>query len=211
MSAQAPDSKVHPVVWTLAGILCLCTLTALWVTAARIKANKMAARYGIGRETESSTTAPTPEQIRLRRGQTASAQHLTLAYLDEGLEVRDAQGRARVRFPDPKPGRRLGWQELRMTLREATKDELQIDLEFVPGAASYGAGVYRELKAGLRVEFPHGRALTVTAWDPATLEGKVKVEARERSEERLLMPSTQTLMGLRFSLRQDQLVLEESE
>jgi hypothetical protein len=210
MSAQAPDSKVHPVVWTLAGILCLCTLTALWVTAARVKANKMAARYGIGRETEPST-APTPEQIRLRRGQTAPAQHFTLAYVDEGLEVRDAQGRARVRFPDPKPGQRLGWQELRMTLREATKDELQIDLEFVPGAASTGAGVYRELKAGLRVEFPHGRALTVTAWDPATLEGKVKVEARERSEERLLTPSPQTLMGLRFSLRQDQLVLEESE
>jgi len=210
MSAQAPDSKVHPVVWTLAAILRLCTLTALSVTAARIKANKMAARYGVGREAE-PPAAPAPEQVRLRRGQTAPAGHLTLAYVDLGLAVRDAQGRARVRFPDPKPGRRLGWQELRMTLREATKDELQIDLEFVPGAASYGAGVYREFKAGLRVEFPHGRALTVTAWDPATLEGKVKVEARERDEERPLTPSPQTLMGLRFSLRQDQLVLEESE
>ena len=214
MSAQAPDSKVHPVVWVLAGILCLCTLTALWVTAARVKANKMAARYGIGRETELppvQVPGPGLEPVRLRRGQTAPAQHLTLAYVDEGLEVRDAQGRTRVRYPDPKPGRRLGWQELRMTLREATKDELQIDLEFVPGAASYGAGVYRELKAGLRVEFPRGRALTVTAWDPATLAGKVTVEARERSEERTLTPSPQTLMGLRFSLRQDQLALEEIE
>ncbi len=204
MSAQAPDRKLHPVVWVLAGILCLCTLTALWVTAARVKAAKMAARYGVGVE---AAAGP----VSLKRGRTAPAQHLTLAHVAEGLEVRNAQGKALVRYPNPKPGQRLGWQELRVTLREAPTDELLVDVDFVPGAASTGAGLYMDLRAGLRVEFSRGRAVTLTAWDPVKLEGKIKIESADRSEERPLSAS-QTLFGLSATLLQasgGQLLLED--
>jgi hypothetical protein len=206
MSAQAPDRKLHPVVWVLAGILCLCTLTALWVTAARVRVAKLAARYGTREEPEPGTT-----QLRLKRGQTAPAQHLTLAYVADGLEVRNAQGRALVRYPNPKPGQRLGWQELRLTLRDAPKDELRVDVDFVPGAASTGAGIYMDLRAGLRVEFSKGRSVTLTDWDPVKLEGKVKIEAGDRNEERPLS-SSPTLYGLSCTLRQEsggQLLLED--
>ncbi len=205
MSAQAPDRKLHPVVWVLAGILCLCTLTAMWVTAARVKAAKMAARYGVGVEAEPGAL------VCLKRGRPVPAQHLTLAYVAEGLEVRNAQGKALVRYPDPRPGQHLGWQELRLTLRDAPKDELLVEVDFVPGAASTGAGLYLELRAGLRIEFSKGRAVTLTAWDPTKLEGKVKFEAAERNEERPLS-SSQTLYGLSATLRQKpggQLLLED--
>ena len=206
MSVQAPDRKLHPVVWVLAGILCLCTLTAMWVTAARVKAAKLAARYGVGVEPE-----PGAGPIRLKRGQTAPAQHLTLAYVAEGLDVRNAQGKALVRYPDPKPGQRLGWQELRLTLRDAPREELLVDVDFIPGAASTGAGLYMELRAGLRVEFSKGRAVTLTAWDPVKREGKVKFESAELTEERPLSKS-QTLYGLSCTLSQEsggRLLLED--
>jgi hypothetical protein len=205
MSAQAPDRKLHPVVWVLAGILCLCTLTAMWVTAARIKAAKMAARYGVGVEAEPGAL------VRLKRGQPVPAQHLTLAYVAEGLEVRNAQGKAMVRYPDPRPGQHVGWQELRLTLRDAPKGELLVEVDFIPGAASAGAGLYMELRTGLRVEFSKGRAVTLIAWDPAKLEGRVMFESAELHEERPLSKS-QTLYGLSCTLRQEsggQLVLED--
>jgi len=211
MVAQAPDRKQHPVVWVLAGILCLCTLTAMWVTAARIKADKMAARYGVPIPPEPAVADPKPSPIRLKRGESAPAQHLTLAYVDGSLEVRNAQGRALARYPDLKPGRRLGWQELRVEIREASADEVLLDAEFVPGAASFGPGIYLDLRAGLRVEFAKGRSLTVLAWDPVKLEGKVRFERGDRSEERPLTAPVE-LFDLRCALMQNpgaQLFLED--
>jgi hypothetical protein len=209
MSAQAPVRPLHPAVKILAGLLVLCTLTALWVTAARVKANKLAARYGVGVETDPLEPRLVP--IRLHRGHSAPVQHLSLAFSREGLEVRDAQGRIRARYVDLIPGRRLGWQELRMTVREATEDDLVIEPEFVPGAASFGAGVYLDLRAGLRVEFPHGRALTLIAWDPAKQDGRVKIEDAAGSEEHS-MTGTSPKMRLRWSLKNDPaLKLEDLE
>jgi len=200
MSAQAPVRPLHSAVKILAGLLVLCTLVALWVTAARVKANKMAARYGIGAEAD--PLEPRLAPIRLHRGQSAPVQHLTLAFSEEGLEVRDAQGRTRARYAGLPQGRRLGWQELRMTLREAAKDDLVIEPELVPGAASFGAGVYLDLRAGLRVEFPHGRALTLMSWDPAKQDGRVKIEDAARSEEHA-MAGTSPALRLRWSLTKD--------
>jgi hypothetical protein len=197
MCAQAPARPLHPAVKVLVGLLLLCTLTALWATAARIKANKMAARYGIGAETD--PLDPQPALIRLHRGLSAPVQHLSVAFSEEGLEVRDAQGRTRARYVDLRSGQRFGWQELRLTLREATKDDLWIEAEFVPGAASFGAGIYLDLRAGLRVEFPRGRALTLTAWDPGKLEGKVKIEDGAKSEEHSMTGISQALR-LRWTL-----------
>jgi hypothetical protein len=197
MSAQAPGQPLHPAVKVLAGLLVLCTLTALWVTAVRVKANKMAARYGVGAETDPLEARLPP--IRLHRGQSAPVQHLSLTFSEEGLEVRDAQGRTRALYVDLIQGLRLGWQELRMTLREASKDDLVIEPEFIPGAPSFGAGVYLDLRSGLRVEVPHGRALTLIAWDPVKQEGKVRIEDASRSDE-YPITGTSPAMRLRWSL-----------
>jgi len=167
----------------------------------------MAARYGIGLEAESPVPEGSP--IRLRRGQSAPVQHLSLLFSEKGLEVHDAQGRIRALYVDLVRGLTLGWQELRMTLREATKDDLVIEPEFVPGAASFGGGAYFQLRAGLRVEFRGGRSLTLTAWDPSNLEGKVKVEDGARSEEHLTTGESPAL-GLRWRLREGPcLILED--
>jgi hypothetical protein len=207
MSAQAPVRPLHPAVKVLAGLLVLCTLTALWVTAARIKANKMAVRYGIG--TENAPGDREGSQIRLHRGQSVNVQHLRLLYSGDALEVRDAQDRIRARYFNLVRGRRLGWQELQVTLLEAAKDELLIESEFVPGAASFGGGVYYELRAGLRVEFRGDRAFTLATWNPSTEEGKVKIEEGARSEDHS-MSGQSPAFRLRWTLREGpSLVLED--
>ena len=207
MSAQAPGQPVHPAVKVLAGLLVLCTLVALAVTAFRVKANKMRARYGIGEEAD--VIEPRLAPIKLHPGQSATVQHLKLRYDQGTLQVRDAQDKTLVTFSDLKSGLRCGWQELRMTLTVATKDDLLIEPEFIPGSPSFGAGTYDDLRAGLRVEFPRGRALTVTAWDPVKSEGRVKLEDRERSEEHP-MSGTSTPLGLRWTLREGpRLILED--
>ncbi len=193
----------------LAGLLVLCTLVALAVTAFRVKANKMRARYGVGDEPD--VIEPRLAPIKLHSGQSAGVQHLRVLYDQGTLQVRDAQDKALVTFSDLKRGQRCGWQELRMTLTMVTKDDVLIEPEFIPGSPSFGAGAYRELRAGLRVEFPRGRALTVTAWDPVKSEGKIKLEDRERSEEHP-MSGTSTPMGLRWTLRDGpRLILEDLE
>jgi len=209
MSAQAPDRPLHPVVKVLAGLLVVCTLIALAVTAFRIKANKMRARYGIGEEQD--VIEPRLGPIRLHAGQSAVVQHLQLRYAQGTLQVRDAQDKALVTFSELKRGQRCGWQELRMTLTLVTKDDLEIEPEFIPGSPCFGAGTYGEWRAGLRVEFPRGRALTVTAWDPVTSEGRIKLEDAQRSEEHP-MSGTSTPMGLRWTLREGpRLILEDLE
>lgn len=210
MTAQAPQRPLHPVVWVLAGILVLCTLTALWVTAARVKANKLAARYGSDKEP--APVEPRLGPFALQRGRSVPVQHLTLVFGQAGLEIHDAQGRTRAIYSPLTKGLRFGWQELRLMLLEATKDDLLIDAEFIPGAASFGPGVYLDLRAGLRVEFPHGRALTLIAWDPAQGEGKIKVEQGDRSEEHPLSESS-VPMGLRWTFQKQggRLILEDLE
>jgi len=207
MSAQAPDRPLHPVVKALAGLLVLCTLVALAVTAFRVKANKMRARYGIGDEPD--VIEPRLAPIKLRAGQAAAVQHFRLHYERGTLEVRDAQDKALVTFSDLVRGQHCGWQELRMTLALVTKDDLLVEPEFIPGSPSFGPGTYHELRAGLRVEFPRGRALTVTAWDPVKSEGRIKLEDRERSEEHPIS-GTSTPMRLRWTLKEGpRLTLED--
>ena len=98
-----------------------------------------------------------------------------------------------------------------MTLAGVSQEALLIDPEFIPGAACFGPGIYLDLRAGLRVEFPRGRALTVTAWDPVKAEGRIKLDAGGRSEEHP-MSGTSTLLGLRWTLREGpRLILEDLE
>lgn len=58
-----PAPKTSPLQWVFAAVLCACTLVALWVTAARVKAQKMAARAG--EPIESARPAQEPRRLRI--------------------------------------------------------------------------------------------------------------------------------------------------
>src|SRR6185295_19066072 len=144
MTEQAPARPIQPVVKVLAGILVLCTLVALWVTAARIKERKIAARYGERIETSPTPDAPLPE-ITLRPGKPAGVGHFTLD-LDNGLLVTDAQHRPLVRFRDLKTGDERGWQELRLKVLAVDPDSMRLAAEFRPGSPCFGPGDYLALR-----------------------------------------------------------------
>lgn len=193
-----------PVFWVLAGILSLCTLTALWVTAARVKAQKLAARYG---DSEEAPPPPSPEHA-LRRGIPARVGHFTLEFLKTGdvLEVRDAQDRPLARFPGLRKGQERGWQELRLSVLDAAPDELRVGAQFQPGSPCYGPGTYLALKTGLRIDPAQGRSITLLAWDPAKPEARLKVDVAGGSEEQTLADGeTRGILGVTVSLRQSAL------
>src|SRR5205085_805564 len=102
MAVKAP---LGPLYWIPAGILVACTLVALWVTAAQIKARKMAARYGERIDPAPVQEAPLPD-LTLHRGRPATVGHLTLDLdkADGSLLVLDAQQRPLARFSNLKPG-----------------------------------------------------------------------------------------------------------
>src|SRR5580765_4778650 len=93
MSAQEPARPLHPVVKVLAGVLVICTLVALWVTAAQIKANKMRARYGIGVAIDPIESRLGP--VTMPRGGSVDDQHLRVGYTRDGeLQIRREGGTA---------------------------------------------------------------------------------------------------------------------
>lgn len=206
MSAQAPP-PLHPVIKGLAAVLVLCTLVMLWMTAARIKANKIAARQGdAGEPIAAPPPAPVLPELTLRPGRAAPVGHLTLEVADAALVVRDAQQRTLVRFTGLRTGQERGWQELRLRLLDVTPGELRVAPELRPGSPCYGAGVYVALRTGLRVDFPGGRSATLVRWP----EARVKVEAAGRVEEQdLADDEPRDILGLKVFLRKQELDLSE--
>lgn len=160
--------------WVFAAILVACTLVALWVTAARVKGQKMAARYG---EKVEAPPSLGPERLTLKTGERRQVGHFTLVGKGATLEVVDANGRALVEFTGIRKGQLRAWQELQLTFVEVAADALGVETEFRPGSPCFGSGLYRALKAGLQVRFPGGRSATITAWDPSTSEIKVHFES----------------------------------
>src|SRR5262245_63910650 len=159
--------------WTFAAILCGCTLVALWSTAMSVRERKLAARRGEriqGADPVRLTGGDgRPMRIPLRRGQKLAVEHFSLLYQDESLSVV-----GHVEFLNLKKGEQRGYQELRLTVLEVDPTEVVVEAEIRPGASSYGDGRY-EIRPGLQVEFDRKRFVTVTAWDPAKPEVKVKV------------------------------------
>ncbi|HEX7900535.1 MAG TPA: hypothetical protein VF950_22410 [Planctomycetota bacterium] len=161
MSVKAPVPRAY---WVLSVLLCLCTLVALWITAWKIRQDKVAARRG-GRQDEPSETDRL-RRLPLARGKSVRAGHFKLGYPRDGaLQVLDLNARTLVTFTDIAPGERRGWQELRLTCVAADPQAYLIEAEFRPGSACLGPGEYADLKAGLQIELDEGRLLTVVRWD----------------------------------------------
>lgn len=207
VKAAAPG----PVFWVLSGILCACTLAALLVTAIQIKDRKMAARYGERIDAPAAPDGRLPEIV-LRRGESARVEHLRVDFPKtlDALEVRDSQGHPLVRFTQLRKGQERGWQELRLKLLDVQPDALRLAPEFRPGSPCFGSGVYVSLRPGLRVEFADGRGATLTAWDPAKPEARLKVESGGRAEDCALAgEETRSALGLTMTLHRGELSLSD--
>lgn len=206
VKAPSPNGPPSALTWTFVAILCACTLVALWVTAARVKANKLAARYGERIERPAIIVAEDARlpRIVLKRGERLHVEHFILHFPDSGdrLTVQDAKDQPLVEFHRIRKGEQRGWQELRMTFLEAAKDHLTIEAELRPGASSFGPGGYRAIRPGLRVEFDPQRSVTVTAWDPDKPELKLKIDTDGQSEERTLVAEAEArVRGISFCLK----------
>jgi len=158
--------------WILASLLCLCTLVALWVTGARVKAQKMAARYG----DRTSASAPVIDpaatsRTTLRRGARVPAGHFSLELAEGGtVRVLDASGATLVEYGDVVAGDVRRWQELQLTFAGGGPDGMTAEVEFKPGSPCLGSGRYRALRQGLQIQFLGGRSITIAAWDAAKSE-----------------------------------------
>jgi hypothetical protein len=203
MAVKAPPGLLF---WIPAGVLVLCTLVALWVTAAQIKARKMAARYGERIEADPAPDGRLPEFV-LRPGQSTRVEHLTLDLdkADGSLVVLDARQRPLARYSGLKKGDERGWQELRIKVLAVDADSIRLATEFRPGAACLGPGRYTALRPGLHIELPGGRGATVAAWDPAKPEVRVHVGAEEIT---LTAGQARTVGGVRLALKDLSLELE---
>ena len=180
MTVKAPLPLLY---WILAGILCLCTLVALWITGWKIREEKVAARSA-GRQAPPSDTDRL-RRLPIARGQAVGAGHFQLAYpnRDGGLLVLDAGRRPLVVFTGVREGERRAWQELQVACLAADEKAYLVEVEFRPGAACRGPGEFAALKPGLRVDLDETRFLSVVRWDPA------------KPELVLLTPSGETTLG----------------
>jgi len=206
MAVKAPPG---PLFWIPAGILVLCTLVALWVTAAQIKARKMAARYGERIEADPAPDGRLPEFV-LRPGQSTRVEHLTLDLdkADGSLVVLDAQERPLVRYSGLRKGDERGWQELRIKVLAVDAESIRLATEFRPGAACLGPGAFIALRPGLRIETAGGWALTLVTWDEAKPEARVKIESGSGTREDTLRPGEEHLaFGVRVVLKDRALTL----
>src|SRR6185369_15087317 len=132
MPVQDSAPKPNKIVWALAGLLCLCTLVALWVTGARVKALKMAARYGD--RTPAASVDPTgTSTVSLRRDQRVQVAHFTLEFTRaDVLRIFDGAGTLLVEFPGPRKGDLRRWQELQLVFAEVGPDGAKINVDFKP-------------------------------------------------------------------------------
>ena len=164
MSVKAPVPRAY---WALSVALCLCTLVALWITAWKIRQDKVEARRGGRQEAPSETDRL--RRLPVARNKGVLAGHFKLGFTREGtLDVYDLHSRRLVTFTGFVPGERRGWQELRLRCVAADEKMTLVEAEFQPGAACFGLGEYADLKPGLRIDLDEERHLTVVRWDPAT-------------------------------------------
>ncbi len=164
---KAPLPKAY---WILSGVLCLAPLVALWITAWKIRQEKVAARSG-GRQ------APPSETDRLRRlpiprGRSVHAGHFKLIYPDRdaALLVYTMTQQHLVTFTGLREGERRAWQELQILCRASDEKGYLVEVEFKPGSPCRGLGEYAALKVGLRIDLEEDLALVVQHWDPAKPE-----------------------------------------
>jgi hypothetical protein len=167
-------------VWTAAALLCGIVLTALWITAWRVRSRKLAARSG---DAELIVPSALPLKIHLNRGDRLRVEGFTLHFRENKLSVYDSRGRLCVDFIRMEKGQARRWQELQIIFLEVEKDAFTIEAEIKPGASCFGGGFYRALRTGLRVEFPGKQTFTIIAWDPAKPEMTARVERRDEKEE----------------------------
>jgi hypothetical protein len=195
--------------WILAGILCLCTLVALWATAMRVREQKLAARRGDRGERVPQEAPPRTEvdtvrsrKIPLPPGRKVAVEHFSLVYRDDAITVAGSDGRSFVDFLHLKKGEQRGWQELRLTILELDPSGPVVEAEFRPGAPCTGDGRYTAIRAGLQIEFDGRRLVTITAWDPAKPELKLRVQRGDHVEEQTLGENARTQsFGLGLELR----------
>lgn len=141
-------------------------------------------------------------RIALRSGERLRVESFTLYFWDPArtLSVHDARGTPCVEFLRLKKGQRRGWQELQLTVLEV-EDDLRIEVQIRPGAASFGAGAYGEIRPGLRIGFENGRTFTVARFDARRLELRALIEAPGRApEEHRVAQGDREALGLRFRL-----------
>jgi hypothetical protein len=188
--------------WAGVAALNALTLAALWVTAWRIREEKLAARHGAG-----PPAAGGPEETRLRLlpGVPARFAHFTLlAAAEATLRVLDARGVPCADFTGLAPGQQRNWQELALAVVEAGPGGWLVEARLEPGAPCRGPGLYRKLAEGLRIELSGGRALVVLKWtleEPA-LELAVESPAGTRTET-FRGPGERVAAGIRIALGRD--------
>jgi hypothetical protein len=141
------------------------TLVALWLVAWKIRDAKVEARSG-GREKIEAAPAPPAGVVPVPRGGAIRAGHFLLRYpeRDGVLEVVKPDGAVVVEFPGLRGGERRGWQELQIEVAASNARTHELRIEFRPGAACRGPGLYRAVKPGLRIEVEN-IAFSIAAWN----------------------------------------------
>lgn len=167
MAVKAPLPRTY---WILSGLLCLCTLVALWITAWKIRTQKVDARSAGRQEGPSETDRI--RKLSIRRGGAVRAGHFKIAYPpNEGrLMVLDERMKPYVTFTGVREGERRAWQELQITCLALDEKTCLVEVEFKPGAPSRGPGEFAVLKEGLRIRLEEDVELGVLRWDPAKPE-----------------------------------------
>lgn len=190
--------------WILATLLCLCTLVALWVTGARVRAQKMAARYG-DRTASAPIDAGGTSVVSLTGDKRVNVEHFTLEYgRGEGVRVLDRSGTALAEFSGVKKGDFRRWQELQLTFVDVRPDSALLEVEFKPGSPCFGSGRYRALRQGLQIQFPGGRSVSISTWDPAKPEATLHVEGPAGTVDCVVRPGgSGETMQIRYQFDQD--------
>lgn len=158
VEAAAPRSNVMRI---LPWIACGLALAALLVTALRVRDAKLEARgAGAGELLDPVLESPGPRTLVLARGGAVRYEDFTLSFEGGRLAVRDRKGRRCVDFIQLDRKGVRGWQELQIEILSAGPEALELRAQIVPGSPCRGPGLYRGLKAGLRID-----GLTVLGWD----------------------------------------------
>jgi len=190
--------------WVLAALLCLCTLVALWVTGARVRAQKMAARYG-DRIAAAPIDAGGTSVVSLAADKPVKVEHFTLDYArGEGVRVLDRAGTALAEFSGVKKGDFRRWQELQLTFVDVGLDSALLEVEFKPGSPCFGSGRYRALRQGLQILFRDNRSVTISTWDAAKPEATLHFEGPSGTVDSVVRPgSAGEMMKIRYQVDPD--------
>jgi len=190
--------------WIFAGILCLCTLVALWVTGARVRAQKMAARYG-DRTASAPIDAGGTSVVSLAHDKRVQVEHFTLEYArGEVVRVLDRAGTALAEFSGVKKGDFRRWQELQLRFVEVGLDSALLEVEFKPGSPCFGSGRYRALRQGLQILFPDNRSVTIAAWDAAKPEATLHFQGPPGTVDSIARPGGNgEVMKIRYQFDPD--------